>query len=370
MKFTCNQQILAKALNTVSKAVTVRTTIPILKGILIEAENGKIKLSASDLDMSIEKTIDAVIEEEGSLVVSAKLFSDIVRKLPNETLMIETIDGTNVLIKTAGSEFTIVGQPADEFPDITDVGDVISTLSFDKEILKYMIKSTYFSASSDDSKGVIVGVLLEMEENSFNMVALDGFRMAICRERIKNEKEGHIIIPGKTIAEILKILSESEDDQDVEMIVGKKKANILMKDTRISVNLIDGEFIKYRDILPKESTTRININRQELLTGIERASLLAKEGKNNLIKCTISGNLLTINSKSEEGTVKEDIIMEKTGEDMQIGFNSKYLSEALKAIEDEDVILELKTSVTPCIIKPLEGNGYEYLVLPVRISSN
>ena len=370
MKFTCNQQILAKALNTVSKAVTVRTTIPILKGILIEAENGKIKLSASDLDMSIEKTIDAVIEEEGSLVVSAKLFSDIVRKLPNETLMIETIDGTNVLIKTAGSEFTIVGQPSDEFPDITDVGDVISTLSFDKEILKYMIKSTYFSASSDDSKGVIVGVLLEMEENSFNMVALDGFRMAICRERIKNEKEGHIIIPGKTISEILKILSESEDDQDVEMIVGKKKANILMKDTRISVNLIDGEFIKYRDILPKESTTRININRQELLTGIERASLLAKEGKNNLIKCTISGNLLTINSKSEEGTVKEDIIMEKTGEDMQIGFNSKYLSEALKAIEDEDVMLELKTSVTPCIIKPLEGNGYEYLVLPVRISPN
>ena len=370
MKFSCNQQILAKTLNTVSKAVTVRTTIPILKGILIEAKNGRITFSASDLDMSIEKTVDAVIEEEGSFVVSAKLFSDIVRKLPGETIMIETVNDTNVMIKTSNSEFTIVGQPADEFPNISDVGDVISNLSFDKEILKYMIKSTYFSASGDDSKGVIVGVLLEMEENNFNMVALDGFRMAICREKIKNEKAGNIIIPAKTLSEVLKILIETEGDDDVEIVVGKKKANILLEDTRISITLIEGEFIKYKDILPKECTTRITVNRNELLTGIERASLLAKEGKNNLIKCSIKGNLLTINSRSEEGTVKEDIMMEKTGEDMEIGFNSKYLSEALKAIDDEEVVLEMRTSVTPCIIKPIEGNGYEYLVLPVRISSN
>lgn len=370
MKFNCNQQILSKALNTVSKAVTVRTTIPILKGILIEAKDEKITFSASDLDMSIEKTVDAVIEEEGSIVVSARLFNDIIRKLPNETIMIETLDETNVMIKTSGSEFTIVGQSSDEFPNITEIGDVISRLSFDKEILKNMIKSTYFSASNDESKGVIVGVLLEMEENNFNMVALDGFRMAICREKIKNEKEGNIIIPGKTLAEILKILTESEIEDDIEMIVGKKKANIFMKDTKISVTLIDGEFIKYKDILPKEYGTRIIINRNDFLTGIERASLLAKEGKNNLIKCSVKENLLTINSRSEEGTVKEDIIMEKSGEDIEIGFNSKYISEALKAISDEEIVLELKTAVTPCIIKPIEGNQYEYLVLPVRISSN
>lgn len=370
MKFNCNQQTLAKALNTVSKAVTVRTTIPILKGILIKAEDGKITFSASDLDISIEKTIDATVEKEGSIVVSAKLFSDIIRKLPSEDIFIEVVNDTNVIIKTLNSEFTIVGQSSEEFPNISEIDDVKSRLSFNKEIFKSMIRKTYFSASTDDSKGVIVGVLLEMEENNFNMVALDGFRMAVCREQMKNESTGNIIIAGKTLGEILKILTESDGEEDVEIILGSKKALILIENTKISIRLIDGEFIKYKDILPKECTTRIIIDRNELLTGIERASLLAKEGKNNLIKCTVKENLMTINSRSEEGTVKEDIIMEKTGEDIEIGFNSKYLSEALKAVEDDEIMLELKTSVTPCLIKPIEGNAYEYLVLPVRISSN
>ena len=370
MKFNCNQQILSKALNTVSKAVTVRTTIPILKGILIKAENNTVTFSASDLDISIEKTIDAVVEQEGSIVVSAKLFTDIIRKLPNDNIDIEIVNGNNVIIKTSASEFTIVGQSADEFPNTGEIDEEVSRLSFDKEIFKSMIKKTYFSASTDESKGVIVGVLLEMEENNFNMVALDGFRMAVCREPMKNENTGNIIIAGKTLGEILKILSESDNDEEVSIILGKKKAMVYIDNTKISIRLIDGEFIRYKDILPKDKATKVIIDRSDLLTGIERASLLAKEGKNNLIKCNIQGNLLTITSRSDEGTVKEDIIMEKYGDNLEIGFNSKYLSEALKAVDDDEVVLEFKSSITPCIIKPVEGNGYEYLVLPVRISSN
>lgn len=370
MKFNCSQQVLNKALNTVSKAVTVRTTIPILKGILIKAEKNQITFSASDLDMSIEKTIDANVEVPGSIVVSAKLFTDIIRKLPNDTISIELVNGNNIIIKTPSSEFTIVGQPGDEFPNTGEIDEEVSKLSFNKEIFKSMIKKTYFSASTDESKGVIIGVLLEMEENNFNMVALDGFRMAVCREPMKNSSCGNIIIAGKTLGEILKILTESEGDEDISIILGRKNALIFVDNTKISIRLIDGEFIRYKDILPKDKATRVVINRSELLTGIERASLLAKEGKNNLIKCTIQGNLLTINSRSDEGTVKEDIIMEKMGDNLEIGFNSKYLSEALKAIDDDEVALEFKSAITPCIIKPLEGNEYEYLVLPVRISSN
>jgi len=273
-------------------------------------------------------------------VVSAKLFGDIVRKLPNEEIYFEMTEKGTVSIKTAKSEFKIVGFPAEEFPNIGEIENVSSQLSFDKEILKKMIKRTSFSASIDESKGIIVGVLLEIEENSFNMIALDGFRMAVAREKMKSEEKKKIIIAAKILNDINKILSETEEDEEIKVVLSTKKAIILLERTKIVIRLMEGEFI------------------------------LAKEGKNNLIKCSVKENLLTINSSSEEGTVKEDIIMEKEGENIEIGFNSKYLMDALKEIEDEKVKMEFKTGTTPCLLKPIEGEEYEYLILPVRISGD
>ena len=370
MKFNCNQQILAKTLAIVSKAVSTRTTIPILKGILITAADDKVTLSASDMDFSIEKTFDAVVDEPGSIVVSSKLFGDIIRKFPNESIFIEIIDDNILKIKTLKSEYTIVGQPADEFPKIGIFEDTSSKLVFNRELFTSMIKKTYFAASNEESKGVIVGVLLEMNETNVNMVALDGFRMAVCREQMRNENVDNIIIPSKNLGDIRNILMDINDAEDIEIILGNKKLVILVDNTKIDVRLIEGQFIKYKDILPKDCYTKMIIDRNELLTSIERASLLAKEGKNNLIKCSIKENLLTITSRSEEGAATEEIIMDKTGEDLEIGFNSKYLLDALKAIDDDEVLIEFKTAITPCLIKPLEGNSYEYLVLPVRITSN
>lgn len=371
MKFSCNQQILSRALNTVSKAVTIRTTIPILKGILLKASSdNKLTLSASDLDLSIEKNIDINTQEEGSIVVSAKLFGDIIRKLPNEEIYFEMTEKGTVSIKTGKSEFKIVGFPAEEFPNIGEIENVSSQLSFDKEILKKMIKRTSFSASIDESKGIIVGVLLEIEENSFNMIALDGFRMAVAREKMKSEEKKKIIIAAKILNDINKILSENEEDEEIKVVLSTKKAIILLERTKIVIRLMEGEFIKYKEIIPKEQAIKMIIEKRELEESIERASLLAKEGKNNLIKCSAKENLLTINSSSEEGTVKEDIIMEKEGEDIEIGFNSKYLMDALKEIEDEKVKIEFKTGTTPCLLKPIEGEEYEYLILPVRISGD
>jgi len=371
MKFTCEQQTLSKALNTVSKAVTVRTTIPILKGILLKAsDDQKLTLAASDLDMSIEKNIDVDVEEPGSIVVSAKLFGDIIRKLPNEMIFFEMSENGNIKIKTKNTEFEIVGFSAEEFPNIGEIEDVSSQLSFDKDIFREMIRKTSFCASIDESKGVIVGVLLELDDNDFNMAALDGFRMAVAREKIKNEKKQNIIISAKILNEIYKILSESEKEEEIGMILSSKKAVVLLERTKIVIRLLEGDFIKYREIIPADQDIRIIIEKRELEESIERASLLAKEGKNNLIRCSVKENLFTIKSSSEEGNVKEDIIMEKTGGDIEIGFNSKYLIEALKAIDDEKIMMELKTGTTPCLIKPVEGDNYEYLILPVRISTN
>ena len=371
MKFTCSQQSLSKALNTVSKAVTTRTTIPILKGILLKTSaDGTLTLSASDLDLSIEKKIDVNVEQEGSVVVLSKLFSDIIRKLPNEQILIEEKENNTIMIKTNSSEFTIVGLPADEFPNINDAADNSNVLSFDKEIFKDMVKKTSFAASIDEAKGIIVGVLMEMEPDYVNMVALDGFRMAVAREEMKNAESKNIIISSKIINEVNKIVSETDPEGDINIMLSDKKAVILVDNTKVIIRLMDGEFIKYKDILPKVNKTKVEIGRAVLLESIERASLLAKEGKNNLIKLSIKNNLMTITSKSEEGNVKEEIIMEKTGDDLEIGFNSKYVIDVLKAVDDEQVMMEFNTSTTPCLVKPLTGNRYEYLILPVRIASN
>lgn len=370
MRLTCQQQILSKALNTVSKAVTSRTTIPILKGILLKvSEDGFLTLAASDLDLSIEKKIKIPVFEEGAVVVSARLFSDIIRKLPSEEIEILLEEGNNVKIKCLASEFMIVGQPAEEFPNVGEVKKE-DGISLDKEILKEMIKKTAFSASIEESKGIIVGVLTELEEDAITMVALDGFRMAIAREAVKNKEKKKIIIAARIMNEISKIISETEEEKDVMFYLDEKKAVLLIEDTKVVLRLLEGEFIRYRDIIPKEQGTRIKADRAELLNSIERASLLAKEGKNNLIKFSIADDKITITSRSEEGNVKEEVFIEKEGKDLEIGFNSKYVMDVLKAISDEEIRMEFNTGVSPCLMKPAEGDAYEYLVLPVRISVN
>ena len=374
MKFYCDQQILSKALNTVSKAITQRTTIPVLKGILITAtRDNKLKLTASNLDLSIERTVDALVEEEGSIVISdSKFFIDLIRKLPKDQIEIEVAENHNVIIKTPNTKVKCVSQSADEFPNTGEIENIVAQLSFNKEILKDMIRKTQFCASIDETKGIIIGVLMELEENSLNMAALDGFRMAVTREKMANERRDKIIISAKIMNEISKILSESteEKDENIDFILSDKKAVMLLEGTKVVMRLLDGEFISYKDILPKESGTVVKISRNSMIEAIERASLLAKEGRSNLIRIKILENLMNISSASEEGSVNEDIIMEKTGNDLEIGFNSKYVMDALKVIEDEMIKMEFNTAVKPCLIKPLEGNSYEYLILPVRIPSN
>lgn len=369
MRFSCNQQTLTKALNIVSKAVTIRTTIPILKGILLRVDNnGILTMSASDLDISIEKKIKVDNSEPGEIVVLSKLFGDIIRKLPDGDIYIEENNG-KVQIKCSNSEFNIIGLSAEEFPNINPNEKDSEELVFNKEILKDMIKKTSFSASIDENKGAMTGVLVEMEENTLNMVAIDGFRMAIARESMKNKKRQNIIIPAKILNEISRIISETDiDNDDVTMLLNTKKAVFIMENTKIVIRLLEGEFMNYKRIIPADSSCRVVLNKNDFLESVERASLLAKVGKNNLVRLEIKDNIMEITSKSEEGNVKEEIIISKEGNDLTIGFNSKYLIDVLKVVDDESINMLFNTNVSPCLIKPISGDSFEYLVLPVRIS--
>lgn len=369
MKFRCQQQKLSKALNIVSRAVTSRTTIPVLKGILIEVNNGKLTMSASDLDIAIKNTIDVEVIEEGSVVITAKLFGDIIRKLPPSEIEIESDENNNITIKCLTSEFKVVGMSTDEFPIINTEKDINNSITFDKKSLKSMIEKTAFAASLDEARGIITGVLIELNEDEMTMVAIDGYRMAITKKAHTNVNPKKIVISVKTLNEISKILNDMDNDEEiVNLYLNEKKAIFEIGDCQAELKIMEGEFIKYKDILPKDNKIEVVINRAMLLSGIERASLLSKAGKNNLIRMNITENLVTITSNSEEGNVKEDIIVKKEGEDLVIGFNAQYIIDVLKNIDDEDIKMLLNTPITPCLIEPLEGNEYEYLVLPVRIN--
>ena len=370
MKFTCSQQKLSKALNTVSKAVSTRTTLPVHKGILIEADaDGTLTMTASDLDISIQKKIIADVQEPGSAVVVSKLFGDIIRKLPNEEIIIEKTEENNILIRTNSSEFTVVSLPVDEFPNIKDQEEIRNTLVFNRELFKEMVKKTSFAASIDEAKGILVGILTEIDKDKVTMVSLDGFRLALASEEMTSAEENKFIISAKIMNEISKIVTDDDEEDDIKIILGEKKASFIVGSTEIVLRLMEGEFIRYRDIIPSDSSINVIIGKDILLESIERASLLAKEGKNNLIKMSIRNNLMTITSRSEEGNVKEEIIMEKTGDDLEIGFNSKFVIDVLKVIEDDEISMNFKTGTSPCVVKPVEGDRYEYLILPVRIPS-
>ena len=370
MKFTCNQQTLAKALNTVSKAVSSRTTIPILKGIMIKAtEEGKLILTASDLEISIKKEIEANVEEPGSFVVMAKLFSDIIRKLPNEEILVSDEEAGSVVIKTSFSEFNVVSFPTDEFPEIGNKEEGSETITLDRNIFREMIRKTAFAASIDESKGVLTGILTEIEEDNIKMVSLDGFRLALVKEYMKSAAPNKFIIAAKVMNEISKIISEEEEESDITISLGEKREVINIGSNEVVIRRMEGEFIRYNDILPSDNTTKLIVSKDMLLESIERASLLSREGKNNLIKMSIKNDLMTITSRSEEGNVKEEIIVEKNGNDLDIGFNSKFVLDVLKVIDDEQISLNFKSGVSPCVVKPVEGDSYEYLILPVRIPS-
>ena len=367
MKFSCQQQDIIKKINIVSKAVSSRTTIPSLKWILIEVVNGNLKMTASDMDITIETTMEVNDAEEGIIAVPAKLFGDMVRSLPDDEVVF-TVSSDTLNIKCRDSNSYIVGFPADDFPVIKNEKENKESISVNKEMFTEMVRKTSFAVSLDQTKGVITGILFEIKKDHIRMVAIDGVRMAVYTKNEVNEKEANFIISGRLMNEIGKILSDIEDDEKVEIYYDGKAAIFITENIKASVRLIAGEFIKYADLIPKESKIDVVIKRKDLIDAVERASILS-EGKNNLIKTSIRGNVLTIASNSEEGGTVEDVLVNKNGDDIDIGFNAKFVKDVLKVIDDEEIVLKMNSSITPCTVTPVSGDTYTYLILPVRINS-
>ena len=367
MKIICNQKLLANKIGIVQKAINSKTNFDLLKGILIVAKGDKIVLTGYDLEIGIETYAQAEIAQEGSIVINARLFGDIIRKLPDSFVEIETDEENNVYINCLNSKFKIKGDSPEEYPVLPDVSEE-NLYSVPQDILKNMIKQTVFAISQDQTKPVLMGELLEIVDGDVSLVAIDGYRLAVRSCSVENlNANAKVIIPGKTLSDVNSLLSTEEQ---VQIGFDEKNAIFIINETKIITRLLDGEFIEYKKLLPREHNTRIKLNTRSLLDSIERASLLSQSERNNLIKLSIRDNTMAITSNTEKGNVYEEVDLELEGDYLDIAFNSRYLLEGLKNIESEEIFIEFTTNVNPCIIKPVDGIKYIYLLLPVRIASN
>ncbi|HZK57608.1 MAG TPA: DNA polymerase III subunit beta [Clostridia bacterium] len=367
MKFFCSPKTLIYSISVVQKAVSSKSTLPILKGIYLEAFDQNLRLVTTDMELGIDHIMDANIIEEGSVVVDARLFSEIIRKLPDSEVEISLKDNNELLIKCDSIEFNILSYNPSEFPELPKIEEE-QVYKIPQDLFKDMIRQTVFATAEDGTRPILTGVLVETGEGMLNMVALDGYRVALRKSEIDSQLSDKVVIPGKTLNEINRIMGGGEDKK-VQISLTNNHALFTVDSTKLVSRLLEGEFINYNQIIPKEFKSRIKIETKQLLDSIERASLLGKEGRNNLVKLTITDEKMIINSNSELGNVHEEIEIELEGEDLQIAFNSRYFIEALRVVDDDVIYLEFTTNLSPGIIKPISNDNTIYLILPVRLAS-
>ncbi|MDD2572938.1 MAG: DNA polymerase III subunit beta [Bacillota bacterium] len=367
MKLICTRDELLEGILIAQKAVPTRTTLPILQGILLDCRDESLNLRATDLEIGIECSVNAEIVDRGWLVLDSRLLGEIVRKLPPEDVEISVAEGNITEIKCANSFFRLQGQSGEEFPQLPQV-DGERSLTMPQDLLKSVIRQVVFACAVEETRPILTGALVECRSEDMVMAALDGFRLAVRNVKLEGVREDICaVVPAKALNEIQRILKDTQEEVHIKLAGN----HILfgMERTRVISRLLEGDFINYKQIIPEEYGTRIRLKNEELLESCERASLLAREGSNNLIKLNITKNQLEITSNAEIGDVREEILSETEGQDLEIAFNSKYLTDVLKVIEDEYLRIEFTTSISPCIIKPEGSEDYTYLLLPVRVIS-
>lgn len=366
MKIIFSQNKLLNSINIVQRAISNRTTLSILQGILIKTERDVVKIVANDLQLGIETYIDAEVIEQGSVVVPSKIFSDIIRKLPQGNIEITVDERNKIEIKSFNSLINLQGLDAREFPEL-EIIEEQNPIEIEEGIFKDMIQRSIFSVSLDETRPIYTGALFEQEDDSLTLVCLDGYRLAVRKVEIdENPQKIKVVIPGNTLEEVSKIVGNS--DKKMSIIIGEKHVLFDLGYTRIISRILEGDFLNYRQIVPEEYSIRVKVDTGLLKSSIERASLIAREGENHLIKFKIREDKMVITSNSEIGNIFEEVPILLEGNELDIAFNGRYFLDILRAIEDDEICLDFTTNINPCVIRPLtEDREYTYLLLPVRV---
>lgn len=367
MKIICSKSNLVKGVGIVSKAVPSKTTMPILECILIDATTDIIKLTANDMELGIQTVIEGDIQERGMIAINAKTFSEFVRKLPDNDVIIETDENLQMKITCEKVILNISGKPGEEFSYLPVV-EKENSIEISQFTLKEIIRQTIFSISDTENNKLMTGELFEIRNGMLRVVSLDGHRISIRRITLKDDvQDRKLIVPGKTLTEISKILS-GEAEHMVCIFYTNNHILFEFDDTIVISRLIEGEYFKIDQMLSNDYETKVRVNKKELLNCIDRSTLLIKEGDKKPIIINISDEMMDLKIKSQIGSMDESIYISKEGKDLMIGFNPRFLIDALRNIDEEEVTLYLMNAKAPCFIKD-EEESYIYLILPVNFNA-
>lgn len=372
MKFVCETTILSNACQNVQRAVSAKSSIPGAEGILIKAQNNELLLTGYDLEIGINTSIYAKIEEEGSIVLNARVFCEILRRIPNQTVTIECDERNLAVIRSGDIKYEIMGISADDYPELPSVQGGFSIV-IDKKVLSEMVKQTIFAVAISDAKVVYTGIRFELSDGEIKLIAVDGFRMAIRTEKIDYHGEDiSFIVPAKTMSEIVKLSAVEENDDDGVVSLGLGKRHIIFEVNGYSVisRLLEGEFLNYKTTIPVSIATTVEVDTRSFIESIERTSLIITDKTKSLVNCVFDTDFIRISSITALGTANDKIPADVEGSRVEIGFNNRYLLDALKACNTDRVKIELNGSVSPILILPTEGEDFIFLVLPVRLKKN
>ena len=372
MKIVCYKDTILKAINSVVKGVASKTTMPILEGILIQTNDKEIKLTTYDLEIGIEYVMECEVKEQGSTVVNAIMFSEIIRKLPDTEIHI-SLNSKNLLeIECEGSLYKLATANPEEFPELPKI-EIENSVEIEQNVLKNMIRKTIFAVSTEESRPIFTGCLFEIENNKLTLVSVDGFRLALRNIYLnKQSNDFQAVIPGKTLNEVNKIISDSFET--VKIGVAKNQALFEIDNCKVVTRILDGEFLNYKSVIPSNWDTRIKVNKNNIQNSFERISLIAtsavEKEKKYPVKVQVDIGKVIISCTNQTGDAKEELYVATEGKNLEVGFNPKYFLDSLKAIEDEEVYIEFGTSISPCLIKSIENNDYTYMILPIRLKED
>ncbi len=365
MKIICDSAELSKAAANVQRTVSNKSTIPALEGILLEAKGSNVILTGYDLEVGSVIVINADVKEEGKIILAAKNFCDILRMLPDDTVLLECDERNICKIKSGEVDYSLIGTSADEYPELPSLSK-FSPVKMNLDLLKDMIKKTIFSVSTGERNPVHSGIKFEINKENIVLVAVDGARLAIRKEALQREDETELsfVVPAKTLSEILKL--NCDENQEIEILVGDRHLIFRMANYEIVSRLLEGNFINYKSAIPMSFTTAVVANTRRLIECIERTSLIITD-RSSPVRLVIDESIMKFSSVTAIGTAVDRMEAEVEGNKIEIGFNNRFVIDALKATEKEEIRLEFGSSSQPIIIKPLEGEDFFYLVLPVRI---
>ena len=369
MKIVCEKEKILKAINSVTKAVATKTTMPILEGILIQTNDKEVKFTTYDLEIGIEYIIDANVEEQGSTVVNAIMFSEIIRKLPDTDIKISINEKNLLVIECEGSLYKLATMNPDEFPELPKI-NVENSVEIEQNTLKEMIRKTIFAVSVEENRPIFTGCLFEIKNNKLNVVAVDGFRLAWKSKFLQSSvNDFSAVIPGRTLNEVNKIILDSFDN--VKIGVSKNQALFEMENCKLVTRLLDGEFLNYNSVIPENWETRARVNKNNLQNCFERISLISassiEKEKKYPVKLSVEIGKMVISCTNQTGDAKEEMFISTEGQNLEVAFNPKYFLDALRAIDDEEINVDFGSSISPCIIRPVDDGDYIYMILPIRL---